>query len=154
MLRAFLAFLFVISLSVTGLAQTKAKELFAAIHDNNARKVEQLLNEGADASAVLQIGPGAQFSALTMAINTSTLPIVKLLVEHKAQLEWKDWFKTTALMYAAAKGSPELVELLLAHGADARADDGQGNTVLVAAQQSNNPQVIALIEARLKEQAR
>ncbi|GAB2786393.1 ankyrin repeat protein [Hymenobacter luteus] len=151
MLRAFLTFLFIVSLSVASLAQTKAKELFAAIHDNDARKVEQLLNEGADASAIMQMGPGAQFSALTMAINTSTFPIVKLLVEHKAQLEWKDWFKTTALMYAAGKGSPELVELLLAHGADVRADDGQGTTVLGAAQQSKNRKVIALIEAKLKE---
>lgn len=151
MLRIVLTFLFIISLASAGLAQTKSRELFAAIHDNNARKVEKLLKEGADASAVMQMGPGAQFSALTMAINTSTFPIVKLLVEHKAQLEWKDWFKSTALMYAAAKGSPEMVELLLAHGADVRADDGQGNTVLGAAQQSKNPQVIALIEAKLKE---
>ncbi|PJJ60852.1 ankyrin repeat domain-containing protein [Hymenobacter chitinivorans] len=151
MLRSLLTFLFILSICVTCLAQTKAKELFAAIHDNNAQKVEKLLDAGADASAVMQIGPGAQFSALTMAINTSTFPIVKLLVEHKAQLEWKDWFKSTALMYAAGKGNREMVELLLAHGANVRADDGQGNTVLVAAQQSKNPEVIALIEAKLKQ---
>jgi ankyrin repeat protein len=150
-LKFLLITLFFLGLSVATLAQNNEKKLFAAIHDKNARQVEQLLKAGADPSAIMQLGPGVQCSALTIAINTSTFPIVKLLVEHHAQLEWKDWFKTAALMYAVNQGNPELVELLLAHGADPRADDGQGNTVLLVAQQSKNPAVIALIEAKLKE---
>ncbi|GAB3295302.1 ankyrin repeat domain-containing protein [Hymenobacter tenuis] len=148
--RILLTALFILALSVTGLAQNKSKDLFAAIHNNNAKKVERLLDQGADPSSVMQLGPGAQFSALTMAVNGSTLEIVKLLVEHKAQLEWKDWFKSTALMYAAAKGDLAMVELLLAHGANVLASDEQGNSVLTAAQESKNQLVIELIKDKLK----
>ena len=142
--------LFVLGFGFAAAAQDKTPELFQAIRDQDAKKVEVLLDaQQADPNAVLQLGPGGQVSALTLAVNTSSVEVVKLLVQHQAQLEWKDWFDTTALVYAAGIGNKEMVEYLLESGADIRTDDGQGNTVLTAAQESKNKALVRLVENRL-----
>lgn len=150
MRKILLTTLFGLGFGFAAAAQDQNQDLFQAIHDQNARKVAVLLDEQqADPNAVLQLGPGGQVSALTLAVNTSSVEVVKLLVQHQAQLEWKDWFDTTALVYAAGIGNKEMVEYLLESGADIRANDGQGNTVLTAAQESKNKSLVRLVESRM-----
>lgn len=93
----------------------------------------------------------AKLSPLIQAVINGNLEIIKSLVEHKAQVDWRDGFNSTALMYAASKGEKEIVEYLLSKGADAKAEDGTGNSVLTAAKEGKNAEVLVLIENKLKE---
>lgn len=74
--------------------------------------------------------------------------ISKILIENKADVNWKDGFKTSAIIYAASSGNKELVELLLSHGANINDSDGQGNTVLTAAKESKNKDLIKFIKEK------
>ncbi len=132
-------------------AQNKNEQLYAAVVDNDQGKVEKLLRQKADPNYVKAVGPWMKVSLLITAVNNGSLEMVKLLVDMQAQVDWRDGFNSTALMYAAAKGRKEIVELLLASGADVRAHDGQGNSVLSAAKESKNREVIVLIESKLKQ---
>ncbi|GAB4093865.1 ankyrin repeat domain-containing protein [Flaviaesturariibacter terrae] len=140
-------------LSLLANAQDKNQQLYKAITQNDSAAVAQLLENGADANYTF--GPGGfKMSFLITAINVAkSKGIAELLLRHKADVNWKDGFGSTALMYAASAGNGALVELLLANGADVRASDGQGNTVLTAAKESRNAAVIALIEQKLANQA-
>lgn len=59
--------------------------------------------------------------------------IVKLLVEHGADIDARDEEEATPLMRAAAFGQTGVVRALLDHGANAEAKDKSGNTALIAA---------------------
>ena len=76
--------------------------------------------------------------------------MVKLLVDHKVEINWKDWFGSTALMYAAHKGNIAIISYLLKNGADIHFKDKEGNTVLSAAKEGNHPDAIKFIEDNLK----
>jgi ankyrin repeat protein len=144
------ALFFNLCLSILAFGQNKNQELYKAITQKNVAQVAKLLQDSADANYV--IGGAFKMNMLTTAINVSkNKSIVELLLKNKADVNWKDAFNTTALMYAVSSGDLELVELLLAYGADVKASDGQGNTVLSAAKESKNKTLIKLIEKKLKE---
>ena len=145
-----IVFGFALVVSTSILAQAQDGKLYDAVVNNDIKKVEKLLKRNADPNVVLSMGV-SEVSPLIMAIVNGNFEIVKLLVEHNAQVDYRDGFNSTALMYAAHKGSKEIVEYLLSKGADARAEDGKGNSVLSAAKESKNAEVIALIENHLKE---
>ncbi|WP_162427116.1 ankyrin repeat domain-containing protein [Pontibacter pudoricolor] len=138
-------------MSFTALAQGKDEQLYIAVQKNDKAKVEALLQKKADPNYVKQAGSWMRVSPLITAVNNNNVAIVKLLIEYKAKVDWKDGFNTTALIYAASKGNKEIVELLLDNGADINATDGQGNNVLSAAKESENAEIIALIESKLKQ---
>lgn len=132
------------------LAQSKNEQLYNAISNRDSVQVEKLLNDGADANSKRKV-MSFESSDLIIAVMNQDVKIVQLLLDHKAEADWRDWFKTTALMYAAHTGNKHIVELLLAHGADPTAHDEQGNSVLSAAKESKNPEVITLIEGLQKK---
>ncbi|MCX2738852.1 ankyrin repeat domain-containing protein [Pontibacter anaerobius] len=138
----------ILSTSVLTMAQNKAEQLYAAVQKNDKAMVESLLKKEADPNYIKQAGPWMKVSPLITAVNNSNVEIVKLLVANNAQVDWRDGFNTTALMYAAANGNKKIVELLIANGADVNATDGEGNTVLSAAKEGKNEEVIALIESK------
>lgn len=140
-----------LSTSVLTMAQGKEEQLFAAVQKNDKAKVEALLKKKADPNYIKQAGPWMKVSPLITAVNNANVEIVKLLIANSAQVDWRDGFNTTALMYAAANGNKEIVELLIASGADINATDGEGNTVLTAAKEGKNEEVIALIESKLQK---
>ena len=138
-----------LSLCLIASAQDKNQQLYRAITEKNVKQVAQLLRDSADANYVA--GP-FQLTMLNTAITVSrNKQIVELLLQHKADVNRKDAFNTTPLMYAASAGNIELVGLLLAYGADVQASDGQGNTVLSAAKESKNKALVKLIEKKLAE---
>jgi ankyrin repeat protein len=144
--------LFSILFSGLAFGQNKNQELYKAITQKNVEQVVKLLNDSADANYVISAGT-FKMNMLNTAINVSkNKSIVELLLKNKADVNWKDAFNTTALMYAASSGDLELVELLLSYGADVKANDGQGNSVLSAAKESKNKTLIKLIDKKLKEQ--
>jgi uncharacterized protein len=133
------------------MAQGNDEQLYAAIQKNDKAVVESLLRKKADPNYVKQAGPWMKVSPLITAVNNANVEIVMLLIANNAQVDWRDGFNTTALMYAAANGNKEIVELLIANGADVNSTDGDGNTVLTAAKESKNEEVIALIESKLQK---
>ena len=152
MRKARLLLLFIFLFSALAYGQSKEQELYKAIVQKNEKQVFKLLQEGANANYAM--GPeNFRMHLLHTAITVSkSKTIVELLLKHKADVNGKDAFDSTPLMYAASSGDLEMVELLLQHGADVKAGDRQGNTVLTAAKESKNQAVIEFIERKLKEQ--
>lgn len=151
MKKTFLLLIFSICISAIVFGQSKEQDLYKAITQNNVEQVAKLLQDGADANYTVSAG-SFSMTMLSAAINVSkNIYIVELLLKNKADVNAKDVFNTTALMYAASSGNKEMVELLLSYNADVNASDGQGNTVLSAAKESKNKSVIKLIEKKLQE---
>ena len=149
MKRVFTTLLLFLSFSLFAKAQSKNELLYLSIVRNEPEKVNQLLIDNADANYVFAKGPWMKVSVLITAVNNEHIEMVKALIKSKADVNWRDGFNCTALMYAAAKGNMELVNLLLENGADVTADDGKGNTALTAATESKNAELIKLIQQRL-----
>ena len=133
-------------------AQDINEQLYLSITKNDKEKTSQLLKEGANANYVKSSGPWMKVNMLITAINNGNIDIVKALINNKANVNWKDGFQTTALMYAAAKGNKEMVILLLDSGSDINANDGKDNTVFSAAQESKNKELIKYLDERRKSQ--
>jgi ankyrin repeat protein len=89
-----------------------------AATSGNAAMLKRLLDAGADPD---EMQPNGE-SPLMLAARTGNVEAIKVLVDHKADLNVKEKLRgTTALMWAAEQSHPEAVKLLLASGADARA---------------------------------
>lgn len=85
-----------------------------AIEQGDVKTVQQLLNEGVDINEKV-----FAWTWLQVAANKNQLPIVKLLVERGAELNYKHPItKMTALSLAAVDGYTEIVNYLLSKGAD------------------------------------
>lgn len=65
--------------------------------------------------------------------------IAAALVQAGAEVNARDAFGVTPLLYAAISGSPETLRMLLKSGADAKAKDADGRNVLVEALTTENP---------------
>ncbi len=139
-----------IFISTLTFGQNKDELLYQAISKKDTAKVKSLLIQGANPNFKKKVGE-FEISMLILAIQERNYTISKLLVDHKVDVNFKDWFKTTALMYAANFGDKHIVELLIANGADVNAKDEQGNSVLSAAKESKNEEVIKLIESLVKQ---
>jgi len=110
---------------------------------------EQFLKAGADANYV-QSTSSFKVDLLILAIINDDILTVKVLIAHKANVNWRDGFGDTALIYAAQIGDTAIINYLLDNGADIHAKDGKGNTVLSSAKEGKHPDAIKLIESRLK----
>jgi ankyrin repeat protein len=131
--------------------QNNNEKLYNAIALGDSSIVKNLLKNGADPNYVISKGQWLKVNMLITAVTQGNIYIVKILITNGADVQWKDGFNTTALMYAASGGSIDIVELLLGSGANINDNDGQGNSVLSAAKESKNAAVIALVENKLNE---
>lgn len=138
-------FIFILSLSTSiAMAQNSNDSLYRAVVKNDTTLLKQLIKQGADVNYVKQEG-WMKVSPLITAVNNKNLISVKILLDNKADVNWKDGFQTTALMYAASSGLEDIVKLLLDKGANVTTKDKQGNDALSAAKESKNDKVIELI---------
>jgi len=86
--------------------------LSLAATNRNAAMAEALLNAGADANA----------KVLMTAARTGNREIVRLLIEHGADVNAKgETYGETALVWAAQENHAEVAQVLIAHGADVNA---------------------------------
>jgi ankyrin repeat protein len=141
------ALLLTVSLSF---GQGKDQQLYKAVSAKDTLQVEKLLNKGADANYKVKFG-FLEMSMLIAAVQKNDFKTVQLLLDHKAEVDFRDAFKSTALMYAAHSGNRKIVAYLISKGADVYATDDQGNSVLSAAREGKHPEVIALIESYQKK---
>jgi ankyrin repeat protein len=91
-----------------------------AVGQGDERMVELLLSRGAktlDSARFTMDGPAAP-TVLEQAIETGSLAITKLLLEHGVSVNAADDEDYASLDFAANSGRIEFVELLLAHGAN------------------------------------
>jgi ankyrin repeat protein len=91
-----------------------ATALYLASLQGSAPMIDRLLKAGADPNEL-----GAQGEApLMLASRSGNLDAMKVLLDHKANVEAKDKLRgTTALMWASEQGHPNAVRLLIASGA-------------------------------------
>jgi len=148
-MKRFITLFIVVLLAFGARAQSVNQQLLTAVKIKNTGIAEQLLKGGADANYV-QSTNSFKVNLLILAVINQDIPMVRILVEHKANVNWQDGFGDTALMYAAQIGNTIIMGYLLDNGADIHAKDSKGNTVLSAAKEGNHPDAIALIQSRLK----
>jgi ankyrin repeat protein len=143
------ATLIFILLAFCASAQNVNRQLLTAVKIKNAGMAEQLLKSGADVNYVESTN-SFSVDPLILAVINQDIPTIRVLVDHKASINWKDGFGDTALMYAAQIGNTIIIGYLLDNGADIHAKDSKGNTVLSAAKEGKHPDAIKLIESKLK----
>jgi len=144
---------FIIFSASLAFGQDLNKDLYEAVTSKDTANVRRLLELGANPNSKPKVG-FFELSLLIWACQNNDLSTVKLLVDHKADVDFRDAFKSTALMYAAYKGHIEIVSYLISKGADVNAKDSQGNSVLTAAKESKNKDLIKLIEGMQKNNSK
>jgi ankyrin repeat protein len=102
-----------------------------AIHTDHPQRFE-IVRILIAAKAVLN--PKDPFFVSPLMHALEDLEMVKLLVEHGADVNQKNFRGATALMGAAVGKDPAVVKYLIEKGADVKARDQDGNTALMAAE--------------------
>jgi len=147
-MKTCIAVLFFIGLVVPSLAQTKNDLLYEAIIKSDKASVEKLLAEGASVNYVKELKPWLLVSMLIASVDHQNVDIVRLVLAKKPDVNYRDGFNMTAIMYAASNGELEMVKLLVAAGANVNDNDGKGNSVLSAAKESQEAELIAFVESK------
>ena len=82
------------------------------------------------------------------AARHNAVDVAELLITHGADVNAKNAWSMTALMYTVwNNNAPNIARLLIEAGADVNAKDYQGNTALMFAEESHSTDVIALLKA-------
>jgi hypothetical protein len=103
--------------------------LQSAAYDGNLRIVQELIKYNADINAGDYEGDTAIYDASRG--HTLDCPnIVRLLLEHGADVDVRQNEGLTPLHMASMKGALEVARVLLEHGADVQAEDNRGRTPL------------------------
>ncbi|XP_078581532.1 death-associated protein kinase 1-like [Branchiostoma floridae x Branchiostoma japonicum] len=100
-------------------------EFASAVRRGDVQTVRRCLQAGVDVNQRLK---GSLFggTALHVASMYGRTEIVKLLLQHDADVEARDNYGDTALHVASRNGHTEIVKLLLQHDADVEARDNDG----------------------------
>ena len=101
-----------------------------------------LLEAAADPNAKTQSGDVAIRNA------TSTPEILKLLIEHKVDVNLVSSSGDTPLIAAIRNGESDGVKLLLDAGADVSKPDNYGNFALSVAESAGTPEIVALLKEK------
>lgn len=136
--------------------------LLQAVERNDAKALQRLLNElrqsGKNLAQVIsQLGEldnrndewllGKQLTPLMAAAYLGYEPLLKLLINHYADLDQVDSFGRTALICAARSGQTEVVQALEMYGAELDLYQSDGATaLLIAAEHGRTATVKALLK--------
>ena len=129
-------------------AQNMNDSLYQAVVNNDTTAIKDFVKKGADVNFVKQQG-WVKVNLLITAVNKKNVEAVKVLLQNEADVNWKDGFNTTALMYAASGGNMDIVKLLLDSGADIKHKDDQGNDAIATAKEGKHDDIVKLLEEEL-----
>lgn len=134
----------------------EVNDLHNAVLENDAQKVQELLDKNTPITEFIWIGairqgnteilqrlldkqPGDAPQAVGLAIAYSNQPaVLQVVLDKGIDLESKTNFGGTPLMQAASQGNLPLLQVLIDKGANANAKDSQGNTPLMFAARTTN----------------
>ena len=105
-----------------------------------------LAEKGANVHAIATNGSG--YNALTAAVTAGHTEIVKYLLKHNLDANYRYGPGYTPLLTAAANGHLEIVRLLLAHGADSAATANDGKSAVALATERNHSHVADFLRSR------
>jgi hypothetical protein len=114
--------------------------LFCFYHYNTATKsfdpvdlnrIKAALGSGANVNARNNSPGELHETAIMEAADLGNVDLVRLLLDHRADVNLKDDNGSTAVLNAAASDKANAIRILLANGADVNAKDGLGNTPLM-----------------------
>lgn len=149
MKKAIITLVFFIS-AISLYSQSKNELLFTHVQNNDTEKAGALLKAGGDANYFVTGTPYKTVSLLITAVLNKNLDMAKLLVSNKADVNWQDDNKCSAIIYAAASGQTEMVKLLLQNGAFVNDNNGRGKSVLSEAKASGNAELVQYLEGLQK----
>ncbi len=89
-------------------------------------------------AAKAEVNPQGRFFISPLMHALEDLEMVKLLVEHGADVNQKNFRGATALRGAAVGKDPAVVRFLILKGADVKARDQDGHTALMAAERAES----------------
>ena len=90
-----------------------------------------------NAGQAIGVPTGIGLTELIVASDMGQLEIVKLLLQHKNNINAFNKFGETALIRASLRGHKDVVAFLLSHGADKNVIDYSGKTALAWARTNN-----------------
>jgi ankyrin repeat protein len=103
--------------SMTSHNSPTESSFFEAISNGDMATVQELLMHGMDVNHLLVVEGTRDTIPLVTAVEANNIAIIKLLLEHGADINKKACSRP-ALSHAVARGNAETVRLLLEHGAD------------------------------------
>lgn len=127
---------------------SSGEELLEAASDGDNRKVKKLLAKGADVNALsTEHGRSALIiAAFKSQINPiNSLNIVRLLINHGADVNLQDNQGETALMWASIQGNEGIVEALMKKGPDVDLQNNKGWTALMYASANSHKNVLKML---------
>ncbi|WBA81036.1 ankyrin repeat domain-containing protein [Endozoicomonas sp. GU-1] len=110
-----------------------------AAREDRWELVEFLLGKGARVNAEINI----RGTALHLAVRQGRQDVIKMLVNHEANINVRSHHKGKSVLHDAARlGRPEIIDQLMGYGADISARDNNGKTVLHDAARQDQPDII------------
>jgi ankyrin len=132
--------------------QAAGFNLFQAVTEDDPPRALTLLRE--DPGCVDARTRHERWTPLMQAVRDDNVPMARLLMEYKAQVNLTNSRGMTALMYASRNGNLELVRMLVNAGADVRIRSRDGNTACEFALDKGHARVVMLlqeVEAQLSD---
>ena len=114
-------------------------DLLNAIDIDNANKIIQALEDGADVNAKDNNGR----MVITWASWNGHKEIVEKLLNNGVDVNAKDNWGYTALQLASSNGHTKIVAMLLEKGADVNAKNNRSDTALISASESGHTETVA-----------
>ncbi len=127
---------------------TQDIELHKAVRANDAVRVLQLLNDGANVDAPETKKTSAlnsKSTSLVVAAGKEFEEIVRILIENGADVNAASIYGSTALSEAAVKGNTTIVRMLLEAGAKVDAANKWGKTPLKWATDSGHQETVEIL---------
>ncbi|MFE7718773.1 ankyrin repeat domain-containing protein [Nocardia rhizosphaerihabitans] len=118
-------------------------EMFAAVADNDAALVRDLIARGADMETRGDKGR----TPLVAATKNRASEAAVALIEAGADVNAKDDLQDSAYLYAGAEGFDEILEPTLRHGADLRSVNRYGGTALIPASEHGHVSTVRMLIA-------
>tara|TARA_R100000951_G_C2606677_1_gene169886 strand:+ start:164 stop:649 length:486 start_codon:yes stop_codon:yes gene_type:complete len=124
----------------------KGEALFKAVTSKNLKTVKNLVEKkGADVNYVRRINEAFYIPVLMQAVMDDSQKIATYLINKGADVNAKDGFKMTSLMWASHNGNIELVKLLLEKGADKNCEDQHGMTAIKGAKEAGHTEIVEIL---------